>query len=389
MKSVYLGFRATEMSPTAEILGAVHASNSDLSDSHFLAYTPVARVNPYQALCYKKFPDEGIIAAPVLQPAKFLDLQNFSLSPQTKTLHLHWNSWMTQGMEDPERARTLGLGMAGRLQRLQKNGFNIVWTVHNVYPHDAMHIDVELEVQQRIADTADILHVMSPATGDAMKGITEFDSSKILVSPHPSYRGAYPDYVSNEEARAALGIHGDEIVFIVFGALKAYKGLHRTLDAFDLLVARNPTQRFRIIFAGKADSSPEVQEFVARAYVHPLVLIENSNVSTDKVQYFMRAADVGVVHYARSLNSGAALLYGAFDLPVVASPTPTFKSELHADSTVFVAGELASDLAEAMKQSITLIDSDSAREAIVAEQSRLSSERVSEQFAKDLIKRLK
>ncbi|MFC9932557.1 glycosyltransferase [Glutamicibacter sp. NPDC127525] len=389
MKSTYLGFRATELSPTSELLGSLHASKSDIGDQHLLAYTPVARVNPYQALCYKQFPNEGILAAPVLQPAKFLDLQNLSLRPLTKTLHLHWNSWMTQGMEDPERARMMGMGMAGRLQRLQKFGFNIVWTVHNVYPHDAMHVHVELEIQQRIADTADVLHVMSGATADAMSGITEIDSSKILVSPHPSYKGAYPDYVSREDARAALGIHGDEIVFLVFGALKAYKGLSRTLDAFDHLVAKNPMQRFRIIFAGKADNSDEVQEFITRANVHPRVLIEDSNIPTDKVQYFMRASDVGVVHYARSLNSGAALLYGAFDLPIVASATPTFLAELNSESTIFVEDETVASLADSMMESIDLIGSKAALAAISAEQKRLSADKVSSQFAQDLLIRLK
>lgn len=389
MKSAYLGFRATELSPTSEVLGSLHATNADLADRHLLAYTPVARVNPYQALCYKKFPSEGIVAAPVLQPAKFLDLQNLSLQPKTKTLHLHWNSWMTQGMEDPDRARMMGMGMAGRLQRLQKSGFNIVWTVHNVYPHDAMHVDVELEIQQRIADTADVLHVMSDATSDAMAGITEIDKAKVLVSPHPGYKGAYPDYVSREDARAALGINGDEIVFLVFGALKAYKGLGRTLDAFDLLVAKNPAQRFRMIFAGKADGSSEVQEFVTRANVHPRVLIEDSNIPADKVQYFMRASDIGVVHYARSLNSGAALLYGAFDLPLVASSTATFLAELNSESTVFVKGEAALSLADSMEKAISLVGNDAVLAAISAEQARLAADKVSAQFARDLIVRLK
>lgn len=389
MKSAYLGFRATEFSPTAEILGSFHASNSDLSEQHLLAYTPVARVNPFQALTYKAFAHENIIAAPVLQPSKFLELQNVSLKPLTKTLHLHWNSWMTQGMVEPERARMLGLGMAGRLRRLQKSGFNIMWTVHNVYPHDALHVDVELEIQQYIADTADVLHVMSEGTIDAMKGITEIDPSKVLVSPHPSYKSAYPDYVTKEDARAALGIHGDEIVFSVFGALKEYKGLGRTLDAFDLLVARHPERRFRVIFAGKSDASSDVEIFLARANSHPRVLVEDSNIPSDKVQYFMRASDIGVVHYARSLNSGAALLYGAFDLPVVASSTPTFRSELRAESTVFVEGERAEDLAEAMDQSIDMIGNSSATDVIKAEQLRLSADNVSKQFAEELVKRLK
>ncbi|WP_418909117.1 glycosyltransferase [Glutamicibacter endophyticus] len=361
----------------------------DVSEQHFVAYTPVARMNPYQALLYKSFSSEGILTAPILQPGKFLELQNFPLSSRTKTLHLHWNSWMTQGMEDESRARAMGLGMAARLKRLQSKGFNIVWTVHNVYPHDALHIDVELEIQQEIANTADILHVMSPATVDAMAGITEIDSSKILHSPHPGYVGAYPDYVTREDARAAFGIGGDEVVFLVFGALKTYKGLLRTLAAFDELVANNPNQRFRLLVAGKSDGSVEAEEFVSRCLVHPHVLIENSTIPFDKVQYFMRASDVGLVHYARSLNSGAALLFGAFDLPIVASSTPTFKAELHSDSTYFVEGEHSVDLADAMERSLSSLGNGALRESLRDFQSALRPEIVSAKFARELSARLK
>lgn len=389
MKSVFSGFVASSASPMAEVMSAYHATRRDIADQHLLAYTPVARMNPYQALIYKSFSDEGIMTVPLLQPGKFIDLQDLPLNPKTKSLHLHWNSWMTQGMQDEQRARMMGLGMAGRLKRLQKKGFNIIWTVHNVYPHDALHVDVELEIQQEIANSADILHVMSPSTIEAMSGITDIDPAKVLISPHPSYKGAYPDFISREEARSTFGIAGDEIVFVIFGALKAYKGLLRTLLAFDQLVAKNPLQRFRLLVAGKSDGSGEAEEFVRRCLVHPNVLIENSAIPFDKVQYFMRAGDVGLVHYARSLNSGAALLYGAFDLPIVASSTPTFRSELHLGSTCFVEGPEASDLAESMQQSAEMLEDDQIESSLREFQSNLSADSVSNAFAKELISRLK
>lgn len=389
MKSTYRGFRATENSPVAELMDAYHASSADIGDSNFLAYTPVARVNPYQALVYKKFPQSNFIVSPVLKPGNFLALKDFPFASKTKSLHLHWNSWMTQGIEDWERAKRIGMGMAARLSRLQDFGFNIIWTVHNIYPHDARHVDIELEIQQRISDTANVLHVMSPGTLQAMNGITKIDPSKVVVSPHPSYKGAYPDFLSREEARAALGIAGDEVVFLVFGALKAYKGLSRMLDGFELLQKRDSNTRFRLLVAGKSDSSPEVRDFLDRANVHSDVLVEDSSIPNDKVQYFMRAANVGLVHYTRSLNSGAALLFGAFDVPLVASSTPTFLSELSIESTEFVKGESAADLADSMERSMRFIGNSKVLDNIRKMQDRLNADVVSQEFADNLASRLR
>ncbi|MNW60333.1 hypothetical protein D3C74_383060 [compost metagenome] len=82
-------------------------------------------------------------------------------------------------------------------------------------------------------------------------------------------------------------------------------------------------------------------------------------------------------------------MYGAFDLPIVASATPTFLAELNSESTIFVEDETVASLADSMMESIDLIGSKAALAAISAEQKRLSADKVSSQFAQDLLIRLK
>ncbi|MGX9900548.1 glycosyltransferase [Arthrobacter sp. SA17] len=277
--------------------------------------------------------------------------------------------------------------MAARLEQLREKGVNVIWTVHNVYPHDAVHIDVELEIQQRVADAANIVHVMSASTVDTMDSYVKLDRQKIVVSPHPSYKGAYVDVVTREDARAMLGLGPDEVVFVLFGALKAYKGLDRLLDAVDIMAADSSELRFRILVAGGADDSSAVREFVNRALVHPNVLIENSKIPNDKAQYFLRAADVGLVNYERTLNSGAALLYGTFDLPVVAADTPTFREGLDTASTVFVEDGSADSFARAMIASVRLIGKGAVKQSLRTHMERLDPDIVSSAFAQNLLTR--
>lgn len=386
MKVQYRSFVASPQSPAAEFLSARSMLSAN-GNPHLLGYTPVARMNPYQGLIYRQFPAHGIAVAPILDPTKFRDIAHFRRISKSSSVHLHWNSWMIQNAPDLDRARTLGKGMVGRFQRLRDQGVNVIWTVHNVYPHDARFVELELELQQDIANAANVVHVMSQGAVKAMEEFTELDHSKILVSPHPSYAGSYVDSVGREEARAMLGIAADEVVFLMFGAIKAYKGLQLLADAVEIF-AKETDIRFRVVVAGGADNSSAAQEFVRYARTHPSFLVESNNVPNERAQYFLRAADLGLVNYDRSLNSGAALLYGTFDLPVIAADTPTFREELDPTSTEFVSDRTPEAFARAMGNSLELVGNSRITESVQTHIGALHPSIVSNQLATDLLKRI-
>lgn len=388
MRVEYKNFKASPQSPQLELMSAYTSLGGADSRPHLFGYTPVARMNPYQGLLYSSFPSNMIAVAPILRPSGFRELSSFTGMGSTTSLHLHWNSWMTAGQTTEERARAIGVGMATRLSRLRDKGINVVWTVHNIYPHDAQYLDVELEIQQIIADSANIIHVMSQSSVDSMAEYTKIDESKLVLSPHPSYQGAYPNFVSREEARMMLGIGPDEIVFLLFGAIKAYKGLPRHLDSLDLLCAKYPETRIRLLIAGGADDSPEVQMFLRDAYLHPQVLIEPTRITSDRAQYFIKASDIGLVNYERSLNSGAALLYGTFGLPVVAADTPSFREGLDPASTSFVLDGSADAFADAMGRAIGFLGNQNIYASLANHIANLDPCMVSDDFAKQIIARL-
>lgn len=387
MRVTYNGFTASGQSPASELMAAV-TSVTTTDRPHLMGYTPVARLNPFQSLLYKKFADHGIATGPILQPEKFGALSDFQRMTSGTSLHLHWNAWMTFGSGDPVRARTLAMGIIGRLEKIRSRDINLVWTVHNLYPHDAKFIDLELEVQQRIADLANVVHIMSRSTQDAMTGIVDLDEEKLLFAPHPNYKGAYQDHTTREEARSILGLGSDEVVFLMFGAIKPYKGLSRLLDALDLAVRRNPGRRIRLLVAGGPDTSTEAEEFVARCLVHPNVLIERNRIPADRAQYFLRAADIGLVNYERILNSGAARLYQTFGLPVVAADTLPLREGLLPTASVFVNGKSVEDFADAMGDAADSLLGEATRRSVSEHVKAYDPDIVSSGFAEALLKRL-
>lgn len=389
MIAEWLGRTPTQSSPNLEAYQALRSTSMTAAGKPFLlGYGPVARMNPYQALIYRDFPSRGIAVSPVFEVSRLQSL--LSLAPLTSGvgLHLHWTSGILAKAESAESAHIIARGFLGRVDRFRQSGGKLVWTVHNVYPHDARYLEAELELQQGIADRADVVHVMSAQTPAMLGHHLTYDSSKELVSPHPSYVGAYENYVSRAEARQSLGIDADEIVLVAFGALKGYKGLHELASGFERLLAANKKQRIRLLVAGASDTNIEVKEFVSWSAAHPRVILDNRVIPQHLAQYFLRAADVGILGYTRSLNSGAALLYQSFGLPVLATDTPVMREALDPGSAKFFDPAAGSkNYASALEEIITMsreVDANS----VVDRLAHLAPEVVSKSFGSELIRRL-
>jgi len=330
-------WRAGPGSPVTEALRSMRLVAARHAEPRVLGVAPVARMNPFQSQLYRSFPQHGIAPAPVNEAASFGRLAEVAgLAPVT--VHLHWLSFVLGQAADRRDARArLDEFRAGLDAFLGQPRTSLLWTVHNLIPHDARYVDLELELRNAVSDAADLVHVMSGATADAVAPDTVLDPAKTVLVPHPNYRGCYADHVTREAARLALGIEPDELVFVLFGAVKPYKGLDGLLDAFDDARPRLGRQA-RLIVAGQPDGSDEARRFVDRCTVHPDVLVAPKRIPSEHVQHYLRAADVGLAPYDRVLNSGAVLLYTSFDLPVVVPDAPTVRESL-SDGTHVAYGE--------------------------------------------------
>lgn len=348
MRVDFHGWLPTPTTPVSEAIAAVRAGMlRDPQPPMLLGYTPVVRGNPYQALIYREFVNSGIMIAPITIPWKFAEYAQLTNLAPSVAVHIHWTSFVLDGVSSRGQARGQVRRLVDSLDALRDAGVKTVFTVHNVIPHDATFVEEEIEIQQALIERADVVHVMSSATIDVLGPMVRFDLDRILVSPHPSYVGAYPDYVTRDDARLSLRIDSDDIVYVLFGALKAYKGLDRLLESVETASAETGRRR-TLLVAGRPDRSPESQRFVNRALAHPNTLVYPHRVATEHVQYFLRAADIGLAPYHRVLNSGAALLYRTFDLPVLAARSEALWEGLDHDIAELDSGGSVEALASAM-----------------------------------------
>jgi glycosyltransferase involved in cell wall biosynthesis len=381
------GFNPAPGSPVHEALAAVrNGTVRDGAPPWLLAYTPVARMNPYQALTYRQFGDEGFAVSPVLDPESFESLLPLMEQTQGIVLHLHWLNTVLRGAKGEDQAEERMGRYLQRLRRFQAAGGRVLWTVHNLAPHDAVYLNVERALQQSVADLADLVHVMSPDTPDLVADFLRLDPEQVVVSPHPSYLGAYPDVVPRDQARTMLGLSEDEVVYVVFGAIKAYKGIETLVAGFEELVAGSDVPR-RLVIAGGPDRDGRTRRLLRGLRMHPHVLLHDVKVPNDQVQYLLRAADLMVLPHQVALNSGAALLGPSFDLPLVANRVGVLPGTLEGSFTEFLTGSAPVDVAAGLRRADRLLGPD-ARKAARAFAVRHHAEHVSIDLARQVRARL-
>ncbi|NDB18902.1 MAG: glycosyltransferase, partial [Actinobacteria bacterium] len=177
--------------------------------------------------------------------------------------------------------------------------------------------------------------------------------------------GTASAWVSRTGARRQLGLREGETVFLMFGAIKPYKGLTESIDAINELALEGPV---RLVVAGKADESAETDAFIKSALTNPVVIVRPELIDPKDVQVYFRAADIALLPYRRTLNSGALALALTFGLPVI-MPSDSGSLPLLAPefSEVFDSGD-GSSLLAAMRRASRLVNAQARAAASAAAQ---------------------
>lgn len=272
--------------------------------------------NPFQELLYGELVARGVRVAPVRNPTESLVLRDTGGDLRDYVLHVHWAEVVAQVVVDPDESAARLKAFKELLLDVRGRGGHVVWTVHNVLPHDVRHRDVELELLQFLAEQAELVHVLGDATVGLTRPHYEIRPETVEVVPHSSYVGVYPDVISRDVARRRLGLLPHDVALLCLGGIRPYRGLDTLLDAFDVLVERD--LRVKLLVAGKPGRFPQVRDWQERCERHPRIVSRFELVPESDLQLWHRAADVAVLPYRGILNSGAFKLAQTFGLPTVA-----------------------------------------------------------------------
>ena len=292
-------------------------------------------------------------------------------------LHVHWPryEYARDGLLATLRAAARFLLF---LFLLKTGRTKIVYTLHNLWPHDTPKGRLEGWVRRqfirRIADAVLVNFEGSRADLARHYGRTE----RVFCVPIPTYRGYYADTVQRAEARARLAIAEDAFVYLFFGGVAPYKGIESALNAF----AREAGPRDRLVIAGDPVNAAYAESLRARA-TDPRVLLDLRHVPDDEVQVFFRAADCLVAPYTRIYCSSTLLLAMTFELPVV-MPRVAMVAEVAGREFSALFDPVDPDGVAKAFRAVRALDPASARDAIARENARYEPGRIAALFADTL-----
>lgn len=230
-------------------------------------------------------------------------------------LHLHWTHRYLR--------RQFGIGSFGRrrteleLRLLRHLGVRIVWTVHNVLGHEGRRNDEERRAHAMIAAASDaiICHCdAARALSAEAYGLDASTRARMHVVPHGNYASVYPDTIGRAAAREALGLGPDQTVFLFLGQIRRYKGVMDLIDSFRTIDRTD----IRLVVTGRLDRPSLAKSLRRHGRGDGRITLLPGNVPDDRIQVFLRAADVMVLPYRDVLTSGSAILAMTFGVPVIA-----------------------------------------------------------------------
>lgn len=228
-------------------------------------------------------------------------------------VHLHWPSFdyaSRRGKLAQLRAfaRWLALLMTIRARRAR-----IVWTAHNLLPHDRSPIAC-LDALARHVVIALSRRIMVHGKHAAEALVERFPTAKRKISllPHGNWIDHYPGILDRGKARAKLGLRADRFVYLFIGLCKPYKNVDGLVRVF-----RDLPGDGILVIAGQFQDEEYLETVSDLASRDDRIRIHSGFVPDDLIHAYLAACDIVVAPYREVLTSGTAMLAMSFGRPLI------------------------------------------------------------------------
>jgi glycosyltransferase involved in cell wall biosynthesis len=197
-------------------------------------------------------------------------------------------------------------------------------TAHDVLPHDPIS-DAEKEAHAKVYRLVDHVVVHAESNRRELIELFHVDPRRVSVIPHGSYDLFLRDgRLSKSSARERLGLPAQGKVVLFFGLIKRYKGLEYLVEAFRRVERRIPDARLLIV-GDVFRADPEGHAFYWQL-IETVSRQDNVNcvpeyVPIGRVGVYLCSADVIVLPYTKTYQSGVLLSAYAAGRPVVVTDT--------------------------------------------------------------------
>jgi len=188
------------------------------------------------------------------------------------------------------------------LKRIKKLSVKVVFTAHNILPHDSG--DRYAGIYGKIYALADIIIVHSEKTKNELIQKYDLPQQKIKVVPHGILNFAEVDvqkvqtHVTNfKETYKTEG----QVTFAVLGAISAYKGVDIVVDSWKSpLIANNAKMKLIVAGSGRFDKLRDLKDIENAIVINRFLEIE-------EFMALLKIADYVLLPYRKISQSGVLL----------------------------------------------------------------------------------
>lgn len=202
-------------------------------------------------------------------------------------------------------------------------GVRLVWTLHNILPHDATTLKAHRFCQRFLARRCEWIRVFSSGTVPRAAAELGISEGRFRVLPEGDYSKVYANHISREKAREKLGLPDCAKVFLNAGLIKPYKGILELLDAFDTL--QQPDTY--LMLAGKVMDQAYGKKI--RERLSNRIRLVDEFIPADDLQVYFNATDVVVLPFQAIENSGSVIMAMGFARPIIAPRRGVVQERLH------------------------------------------------------------
>lgn len=227
-------------------------------------------------------------------------------------LHFHWPS----RLYSPKDLKDFSIKIdqwKNFLELAKVKGCYIVWTAHNLYPHETLSRYWDQEARRILVSFCDHIVVHCNYAIDSIS--REFGNMPdTSIIPHPSTLYELSNPSKRLAYRTRLAIKGDDIVFLSFGLMREYKNLEFAVRAF----FKVKNVHAKLVIAGDVHPSYDITTLRKLSESDSRVLLLTGEVPENELSDLFASSDVALFTYSNILSSGGVAIAQSFGKAVIA-----------------------------------------------------------------------
>jgi beta-1,4-mannosyltransferase len=258
-------------------------------------------------------------------------------------LHIHWPEVLVNVSAPSLRAGLRTVFNLCVILWMKIRGTKVVWTVHNIHPHDTSDNRYNRLALRAFRALVDEFWALSSSSEHLLRSSVR-STVRIRLIPHPSY----PLHLENIPQPTPGKI-------LSFGEVRPYKGYIELCEEFGRTAP--DSAMLTIIGAGRSDTySAALRAAVDKSYNVEWL---DARLSDAELEREVAESEVVILHYNKVTNSGSALLALSLNRPIIVPPFATFvelADEVGPGWVNYYSGDLTADISAALQPKETTPD---------------------------------